>query len=42
MKCNFCDNEKFVDKMNARGVLEAWCTECLDKDKIRKKREQIR
>jgi len=31
MKCNFCDNPKYVDRLNNKGVLENYCVECISK-----------
>ena len=31
MKCNFCDNKKYVDRLNNKGVLENYCVECISK-----------
>jgi hypothetical protein len=28
-KCNFCDNNKYVDRLNNKGVLENYCVECI-------------
>jgi hypothetical protein len=31
MKCNFCDNQKYVERLNSKGVLENFCVECIQK-----------
>jgi predicted nucleic acid-binding Zn finger protein len=29
MKCNFCNNPKYVERINNKGVLENFCVECI-------------
>lgn len=36
-KCNFCDNPKYVERLNNKGVLENYCVNCIDKLKRRDK-----
>ena len=31
MKCNFCDNDKYIERLNSKGVLESYCTNCIEK-----------
>ena len=31
MKCDFCDNEKYVQRLNSKGVLENFCNNCIQK-----------
>lgn len=31
MKCDFCENPKYVDRLNAKGILENFCTKCIEK-----------
>lgn len=31
MKCKFCDNPMYVERLNCSGLLEAFCVECIDK-----------
>lgn len=31
MKCNFCNNEKYVERINSKGILENFCVECINK-----------
>ena len=31
MKCNFCDNVKYVERLNSKGVLENYCVNCINK-----------
>jgi hypothetical protein len=31
IKCNFCDNDKYVERLNSKGVLENYCLQCIDK-----------
>ncbi len=28
-KCNFCDNDKYVERLNSKGVLENYCVNCM-------------
>ena len=30
-KCNFCDKEKYVQRLNSKGVLENYCVNCISK-----------
>ena len=30
MKCNFCSNDKYVQRLNSKGVLENYCVSCID------------
>ena len=30
-QCDFCDNAKYVQRMNTKGVMESFCVECLSK-----------
>jgi hypothetical protein len=30
-KCNFCDNDKYVERLNSKGVLENYCVNCIQK-----------
>jgi len=34
-KCNFCDNPKYVERLNNKGVLEKYCVSCNEKLKRR-------
>jgi len=34
-KCNFCDNDKYVERLNSKGVLENYCVNCIEKLKRR-------
>jgi hypothetical protein len=36
IKCNFCDNDKYVERLNSKGVLENYCVNCIQK--LNKKR----
>jgi uncharacterized Fe-S radical SAM superfamily protein PflX len=31
MKCDFCENPKYVERINAKGILENFCTICIEK-----------
>jgi len=31
MKCDFCENPKYVERINAKGILENFCTKCIEK-----------
>jgi len=31
MKCDFCENPKYVERINAKGTLENFCTKCIEK-----------
>ncbi len=31
MKCNFCDNYKYIERLNNKGVLENYCVDCINK-----------
>ena len=31
MKCNFCENPKYVERINSKGVLENFCVSCIEK-----------
>ena len=31
MKCNFCENLKYVERLNSKGVLENFCVDCIKK-----------
>ncbi len=31
IKCDFCDNEKYVERLNNKGVLENYCVNCINK-----------
>jgi len=31
MKCDFCENPKYVERINSKGVLENFCTHCIEK-----------
>jgi hypothetical protein len=35
IKCNFCDNDKYVERLNNKGVLENYCLQCIEKLKRR-------
>ncbi len=35
MKCDFCDNPKYVERLNNKGVLENYCVNCIEKLKRR-------
>ena len=28
MKCNFCENDKYVERLNSKGILELYCYPC--------------
>ena len=30
-KCDFCDNEKYVQRLNSKGILENYCVNCIAK-----------
>ncbi len=34
-KCDFCDNPKYVERLNNKGVLENYCVHCIEKLKRR-------
>ncbi|MEY4332142.1 MAG: hypothetical protein RLZZ196_880 [Bacteroidota bacterium] len=34
-KCDFCDNDKYVERLNNKGVLENYCVNCIEKLKRR-------
>jgi len=31
IKCNFCDNAKYVERLNSKGILENYCVNCIQK-----------
>jgi len=31
VKCDFCENPKYVERINAKGILENFCTHCIEK-----------
>ena len=31
IKCDFCDNDKYVERLNSKGVLENYCVNCIQK-----------
>jgi hypothetical protein len=31
MKCDFCKNVKYVERINSKGTLENFCTNCIEK-----------
>jgi hypothetical protein len=31
MKCDFCDNQKYIERLNSKGVLENYCVQCISK-----------
>jgi hypothetical protein len=31
MKCDFCENPKYVERINSKGILENFCTHCIEK-----------
>jgi len=31
IKCDFCDNQKYVERLNSKGVLENYCVSCIQK-----------
>ena len=31
MKCDFCENPKYVERINSKGILENFCTNCIEK-----------
>jgi len=31
MKCDFCENPKYVERINSKGILESFCTKCIEK-----------
>ncbi len=31
MKCDFCENQKYVERLNSKGVLESFCNDCIQK-----------
>jgi hypothetical protein len=31
MKCDFCDKPGYVERINAKGTLESFCTNCIEK-----------
>ena len=35
IKCDFCDNAKYVERLNNKGVLENYCVQCIEKLKRR-------
>jgi hypothetical protein len=30
MKCKFCKEKKYIERLNSKGVLEAYCTRCME------------
>jgi hypothetical protein len=30
MKCDFCNNPKYVERINSKGVLENFCVNCIN------------
>lgn len=34
-KCDFCDNPKYVERLNNKGILESYCVSCIEKLKRR-------
>ena len=35
IKCKFCDNPKYVERLSSKGVLENYCVECINNLKKR-------
>ena len=31
MKCDFCDNDKYIQRLNSKGILENYCVNCINK-----------
>ena len=31
IKCDFCDNPKYVERLNHKGILENYCVACISK-----------
>lgn len=27
-KCDFCENEKYIERLNFKGILENYCIQC--------------